>query len=289
MSSQGEQRQQKIPLGSYQQEEAVNLPGTGGMPSFPSAQIEEQTCRKRMNLMEEVVHKQNMTEALHRVLRNKGAAGVDRMEVQDLKPYIREHWQRIKEELLAGTYKPQPVRRVEIPKPDGGIRLLGIPTVLDRLIQQSLLQVMNDIFDPSFSESSYGFRPHRSAKQAVLKAREYITEGYRHVVDMDLSKFFDRVNHDILMAKVARKVEDKRVLRLVRAYLEAGVMIDGAVVATEEGTPQGGPLSPILANIMLDTLDKELEERGHKFVRYADDCNIYIYVKSKRAGERVDG
>ena len=226
-----------------------------------------------------------MGDAYKRVLQNKGAAGVDGVEVQNLKPYLFKHWERIKQELLMGTYKPSPVRRVEIPKPDGGVRLLGIPTVIDRLIQQSLLQVLNFIFDPDFSEYSYGFRPRRSARQAVAKAKEYINEGYRYVVDMDLSKFFDRVNHDILMAKVARVIGDKRVLKVIRAYLEAGVMVNGVVQASEEGTPQGGPLSPLLANIMLDDLDKELEKRGHRFVRYADDCNIY--VKSKRAGERL--
>lgn len=285
MSSHGKQRQQKIPQGSYQQEEAVNPRGTVGAPSFPTARIEEQSCRNWTQLMEQVVSRRNMGDAYKRVLQNKGAAGVDRVEVQNLKPYLFEHWERIKQELLMGTYRPSPVRRVEIPKPDGGVRLLGIPTVIDRLIQQSLLQVLNFIFNPDFSEYSYGFRPRRSARQAVAKAKEYINEGYRYVVDMDLSKFFDRVNHDILMAKVARVIGDKRVLKVIRAYLEAGVMVNGVVQASEEGTPQGGPLSPLLANIMLDDLDKELEKRGHRFVRYADDCNIY--VRSRRAGERL--
>lgn len=285
MSSHGKQRQQKIPQGSYQQEEAVNLQGTAGAPSFPTARIEEQSCRNWTHLMENVVSERNMREAYKRVLRNKGAAGIDGVEVQNLKPYLWEHWPRVKQELLAGTYKPSPVRRVEIPKPDGGVRLLGIPTVLDRLIQQSLLQVMNFIFDPDFSEYSFGFRPRRSARQAVTKAKQYINEGYRYVVDMDLSKFFDRVNHDILMAKAARVIGDKRALKVIRAYLEAGVMVNGVVQETGEGTPQGGPLSPLLANIMLDELDKELEKRRHRFVRYADDCNIY--VRSKRAGERL--
>ena len=219
----------------------MNPRGTAGAPSFPTARVEEQSCRNWTQLMEQVVSRRNMGDAYKRVLQNKGAAGVDGVEVQNLKPYLFKHWERIKQELLMGTYKPSPVRRVEIPKPDGGVRLLGIPTVIDRLIQQSLLQVLNFIFDPDFSEYSYGFRPRRSARQAVAKAKEYINEGYRYVVDMDLSKFFDRVNHDILMAKVARVIGDKRVLKVIRAYLEAGVMVNGVVQASEEGTPQGGP------------------------------------------------
>jgi len=279
-------RQQKIPQGSYPQEEAVNPQGPEGAPSPSPAQAEEQTCgEQRYGLMEQVVERKNMSQALGRVERNKGAAGVDGVEVKDLRPYLREHWLRVREELLEGTYKPKPVRRVEIPKPDGGVRLLGIPTALDRLIQQAVLQVLTPIFDPGFSEHSYGFRPGRSAHQAVKKAQGYIRDGHRVVVDMDLEKFFDRVNHDILMARVARKVKDKRILKLIRAYLQADIMVNGCCVRAEEGTPQGGPLSPLLANIMLDDLDKELERRGHKFVRYADDANIY--VRSQRAGERV--
>ncbi|MCM3473713.1 group II intron reverse transcriptase/maturase [Brevibacillus agri] len=235
--------------------------------------------------MERVISRGNLLSALRRVEKNKGAAGVDGMEIKSLRPYLLDHWPEIRHQLLNGTYQPQPVRRVEIPKPDGGVRLLGIPTVLDRLLQQALLQVLTPIFDPIFSPQSYGFRPGRKAQDAVRQAQSYIREGYRVVVDMDLEKFFDRVNHDILMAKVAKKVKDKRVLRLIRRYLQAGVMINGCRVATDEGTPQGGPLSPLLANIMLDDLDKELSNRGHRFVRYADDCNIY--VKTKRAGERV--
>ncbi|MER3405891.1 MAG: group II intron reverse transcriptase/maturase [Chloroflexota bacterium] len=237
--------------------------------------------------MEQVVARENMLAALKRVEQNRGAPGVDGIPTERLREQLRAEWPRIRTELLAGTYVPRPVRRVEIPKPGGGKRPLGIPTVMDRLIQQALLQVLTPIFDPTFSVHSFGFRPGRSAHDAVRLARQYVEEGYEWVVDMDLEKFFDRVNHDVLMARVARKVRDKRVLRLIRRYLVAGVMVEGVVIATEEGTPQGGPLSPLLANILLDDLDKELELRGHKFVRYADDCNIY--VRSQRAGERVMG
>lgn len=247
---------------------------------------EEITGPGTTKLMEAVVERGNMLMSLHRVEGNKGAAGVDGMTVAGLRAYLKEQWPVIRESLLSGSYEPKPVRRVEIPKPDGkGVRKLGIPTVVDRLIQQSLHQVMSPIFDPSFSGSSYGFRPGRSAHHAVKQAREYVREGRRWVVDLDLEKFFDRVNHDILMARVARKVKDKRVLLLIRRYLQAGVMEDGLTVASLEGTPQGGPLSPLLSNIMLDDLDKELERRGHRFCRYADDCNVY--VRSRHAGERV--
>jgi len=234
---------------------------------------------------EAVFESENMLTALKRVESNKGAAGVDRMEVKDLSGYLKAHWLEVREALESGKYRPSPVRRVEIPKPDGGVRQLGIPTVLDRLIQQAIAQVLTPMFEAVFSPHSYGFRPGRSAHQAVQKSQEYIREGYDWVVDIDLEKFFDRVNHDMLMARVARVVKDKCVLKLIRAYLESGVMMNGVVMETEEGTPQGGPLSPLLSNIMLNDLDRELEERGHKFVRYADDCNIY--VKTQRAGERV--
>ncbi len=239
-----------------------------------------------MQMIEAVVERENMIAALRRVEANKGSAGVDKMPVESLRPYLREHWPRIKEQLLAGRYTPSPVRRVDIPKPDGkGMRQLGIPTVIDRLIQQALHQVMLAVFDCDFSKSSYGFRPGRSAHHALLASQAYVASGRRWVVDMDLEKFFDRVNHDVLMTRVARKVKDKRVLGLIRRYLQAGVMVGGVVSQRTEGTPQGGPLSPLLSNILLDDLDKELERRGHAFCRYADDCNIY--VRSKRAGQRV--
>jgi RNA-directed DNA polymerase len=236
-------------------------------------------------LMEAVVARENMLRAYEQVVSNKGAAGVDGMTVEQLKPYLQEHWVKIKEELLKGEYQPQPVRCVEIPKPQGGMRQLGIPSVVDRLIQQALQQALSPIFEPEFSESSYGFRPGRSAHQAVRQARAYVAEGRRWIVDLDLEKFFDRVNHDILMSRVAREISDKRVLGLIRRYLQAGMMTGGVVSPRTEGTPQGGPLSPLMSNVLLDELDKELERRGHKYCRYADDCNIY--VRSRQAGERV--
>jgi len=241
--------------------------------------------KSNVELWEQVWARENLTTALKRVESNRGAPGTDGMTVKDLRPYLKEHWLEIRAALESGAYKPTPVRRVEIPKPDGGVRLLGIPTVIDRLLQQAIAQVLTPIFERKFSSYSYGFRPGRSAHDAILKAQGYVQEGYEWVVDIDLEKFFDRVNHDMLMARVAREVKDKRVLKLIRAYLNSGVMVNGVVMEMEEGTPQGGPLSPLLSNIMLDDLDKELEKRGHKFVRYADDCNIH--VKTQRAGERV--
>ena len=236
--------------------------------------------------MEEVLRADNVREALHRIVANKGASGVDDMSVTELRPYLKSHWSSIRTTLLQGSYRPHAVLRVDIPKPGGkGMRMLGIPTVLDRFIQQSLLQVLQRAYDPTFSNSSFGFRPGRSAAMAILTAREHMIAGHRWVVDMDLEKFFDRVNHDILMSRLARKIQDKRILRLIRSFLQAGMMSEGLVSQRTQGTPQGGPLSPLLSNILLDELDKELERRGHRFVRYADDCNIY--VRSKSAGERV--
>ena len=236
-------------------------------------------------LMEAVCDRENLKEALRRVKANKGSAGVDGMTVGGITDYLKQHWPAIREQLLNGTYEPRPVRRVEIPKPDGGVRKLGIPTVLDRLIQQAVMQVLQRQWDPTFSASSYGFRPGRSAQQAVAQAQKHIAEGHGWCVDFDLEKFFDRVNHDKLMGQIAKRVEDKRLLKLIRAFLNVGVMENGLVSPSVEGTPQGGPLSPLLSNLVLDELDRELERRGHRFVRYADDCNVY--VRSERAGQRV--
>ncbi len=236
-------------------------------------------------LMEEVVRGENVAAALRAVMRNKGAPGIDHMTTEQLGGHLKRHWASIKSKLLAGTYAPTPVRRVEIPKPDGGMRLLGIPTVLDRCIQQMVLNVLTGIYEPQFSESSYGFRPGRSAQDAVKAAQEYAKEGRNYVVDIDIAKFFDHVNHDILMTRIGKTIRDKRVLRLIGRYLRTGAMINGLNVRSEEGTPQGGPLSPLLANIYLDALDKELERRGHKYCRYADDCNVY--VGSEQAAQRV--
>jgi RNA-directed DNA polymerase len=246
--------------------------------------IQDRTL-KRDNLMAKVVDPNNLNDAYRRVTSNKGAAGIDGMTTKELTEWLRINKEQLIKELLDGTYKPQPVRRKNIPKSNGSTRKLGIPTVVDRLVQQALLQVLTPIIDPTFSESSYGFRPNRSAHQALLKAKEYVASGKEIVVDVDLVQFFDRVNHDILMSRLARHIGDKEILKLARKYLQAGVLENGVCIRSEEGTPQGGPLSPLLANIMLDDLDKELEKRGHAFCRYADDCNIY--VNSIAAGQRV--
>src|SRR5471030_1014226 len=236
-------------------------------------------------IMEEVWDRANLKEALRQVRSNKGSAGVDGMTVDQLGDYLKQHWPAIREQLLNGTYEPKPVRRVQIPKPDGGVRKLGIPTVLDRLIQQAVMQVLQRRWNSTFSQHSYGFRPRRSAHHAVAQAQHYIAQGNGWVIDLDLEKFFDRVNHDKLMGQIAKRIEDKQLLKLIRAFLNAGVMENGLVSPSGAGTPQGGPLSPLLSNLVLDELDRELERRGHRFVRYADDCNIY--VRSERAGQRV--
>ena len=258
--------------------------GSEEAESFPATNEAESPARTN-RLMEEVCERENLKEALRRVKANKGSAGIDRMTVDGIADYLKQHWPAIREQLLSGTYQPNPVRRVEIPKPDGGVRKLGIPTVLDRFIQQAVMQVLQAQWDPTFSDHSYGFRPGRSAHQAVAQAQRYIAEGHRWCVDLDLEKFFDRVNHDKLMGQIAKRVGDKRLLKLIRAFLNAGVMENGLVSPSVEGTPQGGPLSPLLSNLVLDELDRELERRGHRFVRYADDSNIY--VRSQRAGQRV--
>src|SRR5881397_1138237 len=249
------------------------------------ATSEPENPARTNRLMEEVCERENLKEALRQVKGNKGSAGMDGVTVDQLTDYLKQHWPVIREQLLNGTYEPKPVRRVEIPKPDGGVRKLGIPTVLDRFIQQAVMQVLQRQWNPTFSQHSYGFRPHRSAHHAVAQAQQYIAQGYGWVIDLDLEKFFDRVNHDKLMGQIAKRVEDKRLLKLIRAFLNAGVMENGLVSPSVEGTPQGGPLSPLLSNLVLDALDRELERRGHRFVRYADDSNIY--VGSERAGLRV--
>jgi group II intron reverse transcriptase/maturase len=264
----------------------VNPEGLSGGLRDGAAQAETAIRKTTASeLMEQVVAHDNMQAALRRVEQNKGAPGVDGMTAKNLRPFLKTHWPALKRSLLCGTYQPKAVRRVEIPKPSGGLRLLGIPTVVDRLVQQALLQVLTLVFDPHFSDASFGFRPERRGHDAVRRARQFVRDGRDWVVDLDLEKFFDKVNHDILMSRVARRVKDKLTLGLIRRFLASGVMLNGVAAASEEGTPQGGPLSPLLANILLDDLDKELESRGHQFVRYADDCNIY--VGSRRAGERV--
>jgi RNA-directed DNA polymerase len=265
--------------------EAPRAPREGTESFTAKCETESPARAEQLMEMEEVCGRENCQQALRRVKANKGSAGIDGMRVSELPGYLKQHWPAIREQLMSGTYQPQPVRRVEIKKPDGGMRKLGIPTVLDRFVQQAVMQVLQGRWDSTFSEHSHGFRPQRSAHQAVAKAQQYIAEGNRWVVDLDLEKFFDRVNHDKLMAAIARRVGDKRMLKLIRAFLESGVMENGLVSPVEEGTPQGGPLSPLLSNLVLDELDRELEQRKHRFVRYADDCNIY--VASERAGKRV--
>lgn len=266
--------------------EIVGRKPTTAMPGAEAGTAADgQTKAEGPRQMEAVVERNNLWLAYERVMSNKGAAGVDGLTLPEFKAWLQQHWPSVKAALLAGSYLPRPVRKVEIPKPNGGVRTLGIPTVLDRLIQQALLQVLQSEFESGFSEHSYGFRPGRNAWQAVQQAQSYIREGRRWVVDLDLEKFFDRVNHDILMSRVARKVKDERILKLIRRYLEAGMMDDGMVSERTEGTPQGGPLSPLLSNVLLSDLDRELERRGHRFCRYADDCNIY--VKSEVAGQRA--
>ena len=283
MSDKRQKNQLRLAFSEESRGEAPQAPGEGS-ETFPAKRMIESPAN-REQLMEEVWERENCLQAYKRVKSNKGSPGIDGMTVEQLPDYLKEHWPAIREQLLSGTYKPQPVRRVEIPKPDGGMRQLGIPTVLDRMVQQAVMQVLQGRWEAEFSEHSHGFRPGRSAHQAVAKAQKYIAEGRGWVVDLDLEKFFDRVNHDKLMAVVAHRVADKRMLRLIRAFLKAGVMENGLVGPVDEGMPQGGPLSPLLSNLVLDELDRELERRKHCFVRYADDCNIY--VRSRRAGERV--
>jgi RNA-directed DNA polymerase len=281
-----DKRQKNQLVLAFQEESRSEAPkASGGGTESLAAKRTTESPAIGERLMEEVCEQENCKQALARVKANKGSPGVDGMTVHDLPGYLKQHWPTIREQLLSGTYAPQPVRRVEIPKPDGGMRKLGIPTVLDRFIQQAVMQVLQRRWDRTFSPHSYGFRPGRSAHQAVKQAQQYIAEGYRFVVDLDLEKFFDRVNHDQLMAKIAERVSDKCMLKLIRAFLRAGVMEGGLVSAVDEGTPQGGPLSPLLSNIVLDEFDRELERRKLRFARYADDSNIY--VRSRRAGERV--
>lgn len=271
--------------------QAGRIAGGRGEAEPEAGRDEARTARRetgslgRDDLLAQALASANMVQAWQRVKANRGSAGVDGRTIAETAEHLKTHWPRIREALLDESYRPAPVRRVEIPKPGGGVRELGIPTVTDRLIQQALLQVLQPMIDPTFSEHSYGFRPGRRAHDAVLDAQRYVQDGYRVVVDVDLEKFFDRVNHDILMDRLSRRVADKAVLRLIRRYLVAGIMGGGVVLERYEGTPQGGPLSPLLANVLLDEVDRELEARGHRFVRYADDCNVY--VRSRRAGERV--
>ena len=285
MGGRRQKSQYQLALFAEGRGEAPTAAAQGTEPPATGREAESQAVEER--LMEEVISQANVRAALKRVKANRGAPGVDGMSVGELPGWLREHWPGLREQLLNGSYRPQPVRGVEIAKPGGGVRMLGIPRVVDRFVQQALLQVLQRRLDPSFSAHSFGFRPGRSAHQAVARAQEYVAEGCRWVVDLDLEKFFDRVNHDMVMGRLAKRVKDRRVLRVIRAFLNAGVMVEGLVHATDEGTPQGGPLSPLLSNVLLDDLDRELERRGLRFVRYADDCNIY--VRSRRAGERVMG
>lgn len=266
----------------YRQRDNVEHEGYGGVRSNFHGELNNQNG---VNLMEKILSRNNLNHAYLQVVRNKGAAGIDGMTYDQLLPHLKEHREELLTNLHNGTYRPQPVLRVEIPKPNGDVRKLGIPTVIDRMIQQAINQVLQPIFDPTFSDNSFGFRPKRSAHQAIIQAKSYYEQGYKYVVDMDMKAYFDTVNHDKLMSYLEKKIQDKRVLRLIRQYLKSGIMVDGLFQASEEGTPQGGNLSPLLSNIYLNEFDKLLTTRGHKFVRYADDCNIY--VKSKRAGYRV--
>lgn len=277
--------QMELPLEATGEARRVERSGEAGRAAHGKERSGSDHPPLMEGLMERVVERANAMEALGRVRRNKGSPGIDGMTVAELTPYLNEHWDAIREQLLSGSYQPSAVRRQLIPKSGGGMRELGIPTVLDRFVQQLLLQVLQPVFDPTFSEHSHGFRPGRRAHDAVRKAQQYIQEGRRWVVDVDLEKFFDRVNHDVLMGKLHNRIGDRRMLAVIRRYLAAGVLADGVVTERHEGTPQGGPLSPLLANVLLDEVDKELERRGHAFVRYADDCNVY--VRSERAGERV--
>jgi len=276
-------REQKTEQSGWTCEGTVETESSKGARSVVSPETAEGNGAE--NLLERILHKDNLNAAYKRVKQNGGAAGVDGMTVDEMLPYLREHREELIASIRGGWYKPQPVRRVEIPKPDGGVRLLGVPTVIDRMVQQAMVQVLQPVFEPTFSGSSYGFRPKRNAQQAITKAKEYYEEGYTHVVDIDLAKYFDTVNHDTLLGLVEREVKDKAVLKLIRKFLKSGVMANGLISPTSEGTPQGGNLSPLLSNIYLTEFDRMLESRGHKFVRYADDCNIY--VKSRRAAERV--
>ncbi len=281
----GKRQKTQVDLASTSACRGETPPTGAGGTEPPVAKRRSERPAFTEHLMEAICQRSNLLDAYHRVKANRGSPGVDGITTDDLEAHLKAHWPAIRDQLLTGTYKPQPVKRVEIPKPNGGVRKLGVPTVVDRLIQQAVLQVLQADWDRTFSEHSYGFRPKRSAHQAIAQAQEYLAAGNRWVVDMDLEQFFDRVNHDTLMSRVAKRVKDKRVLKLIRAFLNAGVMENGLVSSSDEGTPQGGPLSPLLSNLMLDDLDRELERRGHRFVRYADDCNIY--VRSERAGLRV--